>query len=68
MFIKLTFINPIGAHQQRAIKISRIQEVKPSQFEGSEILISGYPEAQLVCESFDEIFGIIQPSDELVEV
>ena len=68
MFIKLTFINPIGSHQQRAIKISRIQEVKPSQFNGSEVLITGYPEAQRVAESFDEIFGIIQPSDELVEI
>jgi len=76
MFIKLHFINPLGHAHERVIKISRIQEVRPAKYflngnsEGAEVLITGdshhKDEFQEVVESIDEIFGIIQPSDELV--
>ena len=84
MFIKLHFIDELGSVHPRAIKTSRIQEVRSGAYgeadrlnlefqngrcqHRAEVLISGNPEFQRVKESFDEIFGIIEPSDEPVEV
>jgi len=64
MFIKLTFMTPLGSHT-KAIKISRIQEVsrvkENHDSSGCFVKISNYKEVKLVRESFTAIFGEIQP-------
>ena len=68
MFIRLTFCNTLG-DQVKAIRIDRIQEVvrhDEPHYSPCSVKIDG--EIKDVRESFDEIFGIIQPSDELVKV
>lgn len=68
MFIRLTFCHTLG-DQVKAIRIDRIQEVTKHEepyYSPCSIKIDG--QLSDVRESFDEIFGIIQPSDELVKV
>ena len=73
MFIKLNFISYLpGPDTVRIIRISRIQEVRPSHYhdDQSEVQLSGDKKFHRVRESIEEVFGTIapkKPSDELVE-
>jgi hypothetical protein len=61
MFIKLDFKNNLNnGHEERIIKISRIQEIRnlPHNY-GSEVLISGEQGFLEVAQTVDEIFGAV---------
>jgi len=70
MFIKLHFIDQITSSTipipfsttVRIIKISRIQEIRPSYHNQSEILLTGEPQFLPVTESITEIFGSLPSS------
>ena len=61
MFIKLHFINALGHAHIRIIKISRIQEVRPSYYHDDqcEVQLSGDKIFHRVTESIEEVFGTI---------
>jgi len=64
MFIKLNFISYLpGPDTVRIIRISRIQEVRPSHYhdDQSEVQLSGDKQFHRVRESVDEVFGTIAP-------
>ena len=67
MFIQLTFYNSLG-NQVKAIRIDRIEAVTKHErgFTPSSVQIDG--DIHDVLEEYEDIFGIIQPSDESVEV
>ena len=63
MFIKLHFIPSVGndAPTMRIIKVSRIQEVRHSNYkDGASVQLAGDKEFRRVVESVDYIFGIVK--------